>query len=129
MVGYETSDELKGIIPKTFDHIFGCIDASEIDKRFLVRCSYLEIYNENILDLLGNDTSTKLDVKEDANKGIYVKDLTQVIVKSVPEIDKAMKAGLKNRKVGATEMNKESSRSHSIFTIYIETSEADATGE
>jgi hypothetical protein len=52
-----------------------------------------------------------------------VKDLTTVIVKSVPELEKMLFAGMKNRKVGETAMNKDSSRSHSIFTIYIETAE------
>ena len=46
MVGYEDSDEQKGIIPKAFMHIFGVIDSCETNKKFLVRCSYLEIYNE-----------------------------------------------------------------------------------
>jgi len=64
-----------------------------------------------------------LQIKEDPNKGIFVKDLTTVIVKCVPELEKMLFAGMKNRKVGETAMNKESSRSHSIFTIYIETAE------
>ena len=62
-------------------------------------------------------------IKEDPQKGIYVKDLTNVIVKSVAEIEKILSTGQKNRKVGETAMNKDSSRSHSIFTIYIETAE------
>ena len=53
-----------------------------------------------------------------------MKDLTTVIVKSVPDLEKMLFAGMKNRKTGETAMNKESSRSHSIFTIYIETAEA-----
>ena len=59
-------------------------------------------------------------MKEDSKKGIYVKDLTNVIVKNISEITKAMDAGTKNWKTGETAMNKSSSRSHSIFTIYIE---------
>ena len=123
MVGTNESEETKGISPRAFTHIFGCIDAEAGGKRFLVRCSYLEIYNENILDLLGKDHSTKLDVREDPDKGIYVKGLTNVIVKSAEDIERTMTAGGKNRKVGETNMNKDSSRSHSIFTIHIETSE------
>ncbi len=65
----------------------------------------------------------KLDLKEDKDKGIWVKDLTQTIVKSIPEIELAMNYGTANRKVASTAMNAESSRSHSIFTIYIETAE------
>jgi kinesin family protein 3/17 len=86
MVGDYSSEDSKGIIPKAFSHIFGYIDSIEDDTRFLVRCSYLEIYNEAILDLLGNDHSAKHDVKEDPDKGIYVQNLTTVIAKSVPEI-------------------------------------------
>ena len=52
-----------------------------------------------------------------------MKELTTVIVKNVPELEKMLFAGLKNRKTGETAMNKDSSRSHSIFTIYIETAE------
>ena len=71
-----------------------------------------------------------MQIKEDPNKGTYVKDLTSVIVKNVSDTEKAMFYGLKNRKTGETEMNKDSSRSHSIFTIYIETaSEEEKTGK
>ena len=45
-------EEERGIIPKAIRHIFGCIDAADKDTKFLVRCSYLEIYNESIKDLL-----------------------------------------------------------------------------
>jgi hypothetical protein len=50
-------------------------------------------------------------------------------VKSISEIEKLMISGSNNRKTGETAMNKDSSRSHSIFTIYIETAEDDAQGE
>lgn len=97
--------------------------------KFMVRCSYLEIYNEEIHDLLNEDACKKnhqhkkLDVKEDPDRGVFVKDLTQQIVKSIPEIEKAMVYGTSNRKTASTAMNADSSRSHSIFTIYIETAE------
>lgn len=119
----------RGIIPRAVRHIFGYIDAADKAIKFLVRCSYLEIYNENILDLLcGRAAQEHLQVKEDPNKGIFVKDLTTVIVKSVPELEKMLYAGMKNRKTGETAMNKDSSRSHSIFTIYIETAEPSKDG-
>lgn len=59
-------------------HVFGCIDGSSNGKKFLVRCSYLEIYNESILDLLcfaagkNSQVGENLKIKEDPNKGIYV---------------------------------------------------------
>lgn len=70
-------EDLKGIIPKAVRHVFGCIDGSTGGKKFLVRCAYLEIYNEQILDLLcfasgKNNTGENLKIKEDPNKGIYV---------------------------------------------------------
>ena len=98
-------------------------------KKFLIRCSYLEIYNEVIRDLLGQDKDKKLELKENADKGVYVKDLTTCIVKSISEIEAYMDHGTNNRKTGETAMNKDSSRSHSIFTIYVETAEADDQGD
>jgi len=81
----------------------------------------LEIYNESVRDLLSKNVDTKLDLKEHPDKGVYVQDLTSVIVKTIPEIEQHMDHGTKNRMTGETAMNKDSSRSHSIFTIYIET--------
>ena len=121
--------EHRGIIPNAFEHIFGFIDdcpSNNSTMKFLVRCSYLEIYNEDIRDLLNSkqNIDQKLELKEDPNRGgVYVKDLTCCIVKSIPEIEKLMLYGTSQRKTGETAMNKDSSRSHSIFTIYIETSE------
>ena len=55
MVGLQTKED-QGIIPNAFEHIYGCIDDSaNVEKKFLVRCSYVEIYNEEIRDLLGEN--------------------------------------------------------------------------
>lgn len=56
----------------------------------MVRGSYLEIYNEEVRDLLSGDQTKRLEVKEDPNKGIFVKDLSCTICKSIPEIEKLM---------------------------------------
>lgn len=128
MMGVPTDLELRGIIPSCFAHIFGALDEgrqSDNETKYLVRCSYLEIYNEDVFDLLAehkkNVPPTKLDVKEDVNKGVFVKDLKWLNMTSIPEMERAMNYGMSNRKTAATKMNSESSRSHSIFTIYIET--------
>ena len=123
MVGIK-GGESQGIIPNSFEQIYGYIDdPSNNSKKFLVRCSYLEIYNEEIRDLLGPDADAKLELKENKDKGVFVKDLTIMTVKSVKEIEDLMTQGTKSRHVGKTAMNAESSRSHSLFTIYIETAE------
>ena len=88
-----------------------------------MRCSYLEIYNEEIRDLLSSDATAKMELREDPDKGVFVDGLTQIVVDSVAAIDAVQTRGNKFRTVGATAMNAESSRSHSIFTIVIETSE------
>jgi len=93
MLGVPEDPELRGIIPNCFAQIFGFIDESKSGMKFLVRCSYLEIYNEEVHDLLVEPkkggpgaVEKKLDVKEDPQKGVFVKDLSQCIVKSIPEI-------------------------------------------
>ena len=72
---------------------------------------------------MGKDQSRTCDLKEDPDKGVYVKDLTSFVVKGVGEINNVLKVGKKNRSVGATLMNADSSRSHSIFTITVECSQ------
>ena len=74
MEGNRSVAELKGIIPNSFAHIFGHIfRKADSDLSFLVRVSYLEIYNEEVRDLLGKDQSTRLEVKERPDVGVYVK--------------------------------------------------------
>jgi kinesin family member 3B len=126
MEGRPDPSHLRGIIPNSFEHIFGHV-ATSTDQQFLVRASYLEIYNEEIRDLLSKNPKNSLEIKENVDSGVYVKDLTMFVVKNVNEIDHVMQAGKKNRSVGATLMNQTSSRSHSIFTIVIEC--ADTTGD
>ncbi|KAL8183503.1 UNVERIFIED_CONTAM: hypothetical protein K2H54_042889 [Gekko kuhli] len=109
----------KGIIPRTFEHLFESVQCAE-NAKFLVRASYLEIYNEDIKDLLGSDTKQKLELKEHPEKGVYVKGLSLHTVHNMAQCERIMETGLKNRAVGYTLMNKDSSRSHSIFTITME---------
>ena len=92
MLGVQDSEELKGIIPRAYVQIFGFIDEAKEGVKYLVRCSYLEIYNESILDLLG-DKQKKLDIKEDPDKGIFVQGLTGIIVKSTAEVNSCMVKG------------------------------------
>ena len=60
-------------------------------------------------------------MKEHPDKGVFIKDLSQMTVKTVPELVKWMNFGNDKRVTGETAMNAESSRSHSVFTVYVET--------
>ncbi|XP_054402862.1 kinesin-like protein KIF17 isoform X4 [Pongo abelii] len=121
MQGLRDPPSQRGIIPRAFEHVFESVQCAE-NTKFLVRASYLEIYNEDVRDLLGADTKQKLELKEHPEKGVYVKGLSMHTVHSVAQCEHIMETGWKNRSVGYTLMNKDSSRSHSIFTISIEMS-------
>jgi kinesin family protein 3/17 len=71
MQGVTNPTSQRGIIPRAFEHIFEAVSVAEGTK-YLVLASYLEIYNEEIRDLLGQDVKRKLDLKEHADKGVYV---------------------------------------------------------
>ena len=127
MEGEDTPNENRGIIPRSFEQIFYAVEQNP-NTEFLIRVSFLEIYNEEIHDLLSKDAATKLDVKEKVESGFYVKDLNLFIVKGIEEMKEVMISGRKNRHTGQTNMNRDSSRSHSIFSIVIERSENGADG-
>ncbi|KAK7026008.1 Kinesin-like protein kif17 [Halocaridina rubra] len=119
MQGVTDPPTQRGIIPRAFEHIFEVIQTTE-NMKYLVLASYLEIYNEEIRDLLGTDVKKKLDLKEHPDKGVYVQGLSQHPVHNTSECEDLMDRGWKNRSTGSTLMNADSSRSHSIFTITLE---------
>ena len=79
MSGLENDENERGIMPRSFEDIFRCIKSDSDQTQFLVRASYLEIYNEEVYDLLidnkKNLPPVKLEIKENPDKGIFVKDL------------------------------------------------------
>jgi len=111
-------DDGKGIIPRIVEQIFASMLASPSNIEYTVRVSYMEIYMERIRDLL-NPVNDNLPVHEEKNRGVYVKGLLEVYVSSVQEVYEVMRRGGTARAVAATNMNQESSRSHSIFVITI----------
>ncbi|KAK2586457.1 hypothetical protein KPH14_010732 [Odynerus spinipes] len=119
MEGSKMEHEKRGIIPRSFEHIFNHIGRSE-NMQYLVRASYLEIYQEEIRDLLHPDQSLRFELKEKPESGVFVKDLSTAVCKSAAEIQRLMNEGNQNRTIGATNMNEHSSRSHAIFLITIE---------
>lgn len=78
---------------------------------------------EEIRDLLGTNATEKKDLKENEKGEVFVKNLSTLVVKSADEIFKIMEKGSKNRTTAYTDMNADSSRSHSLFIIQIESEE------
>ncbi|XP_051510408.1 kinesin-like protein KIF3C [Myxocyprinus asiaticus] len=128
MQGQWLDAERRGIIPNSFEHIFTHISRSQ-NQQYLVRASYLEIYQEEIRDLLTKDHSKKLELKESADSGVYIKDLSSFVTKNVKEIEHVMNVGNQTRSVGFTNMNEHSSRSHAIFIITVECSQLGPDGQ
>ncbi|XP_076285270.1 kinesin-like protein 68D [Lasioglossum baleicum] len=127
MEGLKGDYDRRGVIPRSFEHIFNHIGRSE-NMQYLVRASYLEIYQEEIRDLLQPDQSLRFELKEKPDTGVFVKDLSTSVCKSAAEIQQLMNMGNQNRTIGATNMNEHSSRSHAIFLITIEMGSIDDTG-
>ncbi|KAA0202013.1 hypothetical protein HAZT_HAZT006534 [Hyalella azteca] len=114
------SAESPGIIPLTIQSIFGGIEDTP-HRQYLIRASYMEIYNEQIADLLvgrSNIPGNKgLVVREDTSGNIHVPDLREECVNNQDKLLSMMHRGDRNRQVGCTNMNERSSRSHTIFRI------------
>ncbi|NXJ61311.1 CENPE protein, partial [Rostratula benghalensis] len=112
-----------GIIPQAIQHVFKVI--CEIPEReFLLRVSYMEIYNETITDLLCDIRKKKpLGIREDVNRNTYVEDLIEEVVVAPEQVMEWIRKGEKNRHYGETKMNEHSSRSHTIFRMIIESRE------
>ena len=119
-----TNLEDRGIIPRAIEQIFGHIQSHAGPRmRFLVRASYLQIYNETISDLLKAERNN-LMIREDKRKGVYVEGLSEWVVRSPAEIYGLMERGGAVRATGSTKMNEISSRSHAVFIIIVEQSES-----
>lgn len=119
MMGADIDDEeQRGIIPRIVEQMFASILRSPGNIEYTVRVSYMEIYMEKIRDLLVPQNDN-LPIHEEKSRGVYVKGLLEIYVSSVQEVYEVMRRGGTARATAATNMNQESSRSHSIFVITI----------
>ncbi|CAM9913119.1 unnamed protein product, partial [Laminaria digitata] len=120
-----------GIIPRMNEELFARQREADANKMFLVTCSYFEIYNEVVYDLLDpNNRKRKgagLEIREHGVLGIYVKGLQEMVVSSPVSMQRLIDQGMASRTVGSTAMNDTSSRSHSVFTVKVH--QKDATDE
>jgi len=115
-----------GIIPRAIHDIFQIIQNTP-DREYLLRVSYLEIYNEKIKDLLNpSHDNLKIHMK---NNEFYVDNLTEDIVLNPEEVANLLKKGDDFRHIGQTNMNEHSSRSHTIFRMIIESREKNNNNE
>ncbi|RCI06179.1 hypothetical protein CU098_013689, partial [Rhizopus stolonifer] len=97
-----------------------------VTREFLLRVSYLEIYNETIKDLL-NPSNDNLKVHQDKIRGIYVSPLTEEVVTTPEDVMRIIERGEANRHISSTDYNLHSSRSHTMFQMIIESRERSST--
>uniref|UniRef100_A0A8B9B957 Kinesin-like protein n=1 Tax=Anser brachyrhynchus TaxID=132585 RepID=A0A8B9B957_9AVES len=123
MTGATAEYKHRGLIPRAIQQVFKAI-ARSVDSFITVRISYLEIYNETLFDLLSPTTSSATgDVPMavvDCPRGVYVKGLSVHPVSHEEDALNLLFEGETNRVIAEHSLNKNSSRSHCIFTIYIE---------
>ena len=127
MEGNIASEDDAGLVPRSVRAIFENLQA--MDMEFTVRVSFLELYNEELQDLLSTDKSKQLKLCEDLKKGVVCQNLEEITVFSSDQIFDILQRGIKERQTAATLMNKNSSRSHSIFTMKIMIKETNVEGE
>ncbi|NXF99803.1 KIF4 protein, partial [Sakesphorus luctuosus] len=110
-----------GVIPRVIRLLFEEKQQRQ-DWEFVLKVSYLEIYNEDILDLLcpSRERSAQISIREDPKEGIKIVGLTERSVSCAQDTVSCLEQGNNARTVAATAMNSQSSRSHAIFTICID---------
>ncbi|XP_076286863.1 kinesin-like protein KIF18A [Lasioglossum baleicum] len=111
------SNEDPGITYRTVAELFSQIDKQGEQREFNLGVTYLEVYNENVQDLLHK--SGPLHLRDDGRYGIIVAGLKVISIHSTEELLSLLAKGNKNRTQHPTDANKESSRSHAVFQVYI----------
>ncbi|CAH2075021.1 unnamed protein product, partial [Iphiclides podalirius] len=112
------SEDHPGITYLTMEHLFYTINSFEKDREFDIGVSYIEVYNENVYDLL-KPSNTPLQLREDSKYGVMVAGLTLNNIKTARELLNMLENGNKNRTQHPTDANAESSRSHAVFQVYV----------
>lgn len=115
-----------GTIPLAITDIFSYIRENP-EREFLLRVSYLEIYNEKIFDLLNQSTpgtqQEDIKLREDSKRGVYASPLKEEIVQSPNQLLRVISRGDQARRTGSTQFNARSSRSHAVVQIVVESRE------
>jgi hypothetical protein len=127
----DDKNSLVGLVPRIMDYIFAYMAGETKNKTFSTKCSFFEIYQEKVIDLLNESSndSSGLSVREDTKHGVFVDGLTEEVVKSSADVSKVLGIGYNNRHVGETNMNRESSRSHAVFMLTVNRQERVQSGD
>ncbi|KAI9254644.1 hypothetical protein BY458DRAFT_535636 [Sporodiniella umbellata] len=123
--------EHQGIVPRFIDDLFCRIEQKKDDADYQVLVSFLELYNEDLLDLLNPQSKKKCDVqiREDVNGNIYWAGVREEVCQSPEELVKFLVKGSLGRTTGSTDMNSVSSRSHAIFSVILRQKTAQQGGD
>ena len=107
-----------GIIPRVIQHIFNVVAVREVEDSniaFKIQVQFLEIYGEDIKDLLDHTKSSKATIRETNQGEVFVSGAREELVSSMEQMMKALEDGTKHRTTASTRMNQSSSRSHGLF--------------
>lgn len=125
MTGVMGNAELEGVIPRCIQQIFATIDEmkkSAPNKAFTMSVSFVELYNGKVRDLLAKQ-QVALDVRQRKDQTFFVQGANIPTVVTPQDIIRLMEEGTDRRRVAATELNSDSSRSHSLFTLIMSCAE------
>ena len=115
---------MEGVIPRAVKEIFSRISEKSDDYDFSIRVAFIELYKEKLYDLLSTKSKIKedciVDLREDPTRGVVIANLTEVVVGNLRQTMEQLENGSVKRVTAATAMNNTSSRSHAIFTLYVE---------
>ncbi|KAG4305300.1 hypothetical protein PORY_001470 [Pneumocystis oryctolagi] len=124
---YSIFSESSGIIPRTLYRLFSILETEETE--YSVKCSFIELYNEELHDLLSIEDKKVKIFEDTVKKGIIVNGMEDIPITNSSDGIKLLQIGSHKRQVAATKCNDLSSRSHSIFTITVHIKEATDVGE
>ncbi|KAK9457402.1 P-loop containing nucleoside triphosphate hydrolase protein [Dipodascopsis uninucleata] len=117
-----------GIIPRALYRLFLALESEQSE--YSVKCSFIELYNEELRDLISKEDDKKVKIFEDTNKkGIVIQGMEESFIKTAEEGLKILQDGSHKRQVAATKCNDLSSRSHTVFTITVHVKETSSAGE
>ncbi|XP_056020727.1 kinesin-like protein KIF12 isoform X6 [Ostrea edulis] len=121
--GKHPDPDMVGLMQRSFSYLLQ--QAESVSGNKVIRASYLEIYNEQVIDLLNPNQKRYLQVRWSKNKGFYVENLFVAECECVDDLMAVLEEGMRNRQTGSHGLNEFSSRSHSMLTLTIDTEQQD----